>query len=409
MNQPQEKTALNLIDLFDKAYNFTAAKEVKAMGIYPYFHPVQSAPGNEVVIDGKSCIMVGSNNYLGLVDHPKVKEAAANAALKYGSGCTGSRFLNGTLDLHLQLEDRLAKFMGKEAALVFSTGFQTNLGAISCMLGKSDIALIDRQVHACIVDGCRLSHGKTFKFVHNDMNDLERVCNNLRTNGHRGGILVIVDGVFSMEGDITNLPDLVAVAEKYGARVMVDDAHAVGVLGKTGAGTAEHFDLVDKVDLTMATFSKSFASLGGYVVGETDVISYIKHHARALIFSASIPPANAAAALAALDIIESEPERREQLWKNARRMKKEFQNLGFDTGHSETPIVPIVVGEDLDAFRFWKELFDNGVFTNPVISPAVPPGKAMIRTSYTATHTDEHLDKVVEVFAKVGKNRGLIS
>ena len=409
MSQPQEKVASAITDLFERAYNFTAAKDVMAMGIYPYFHPVQSAPGNDVLIDGHKCIMVGSNNYLGLVDHPKVKQAAADAALKYGSGCTGSRFLNGTLDLHLELERRLAKFMKKPAALVFSTGFQTNLGAISSIVGKGDIALIDRQVHACIVDGCRLSHGKTFKFMHNDMNDLERVCNNLRNNGHRGGILIIVDGIFSMEGDIIKLPELVEVAQKFGARVMVDDAHSVGVLGKTGAGTAEHYDLIDKVDITMSTFSKSFASLGGYIVGETDVIDYIKHHARALIFSASIPPANAAAALAALNIIESEPERREHLWKNARRMKKEFQNLGFDTGHSETPIVPIVVGEDLDAFSFWKDLFDNGVFTNPVISPAVPPGKAMIRTSYTATHTDEHLDKVVEVFKRVGKKRGLIS
>ncbi len=409
MSQPQEKIATAITDLFDKAYSFTTAKDVMAMGIYPYFHPVQSAPGNDVIIDGKKCIMVGSNNYLGLVDHPKVKKAAADAAMKYGSGCTGSRFLNGTLDLHLELERRLAKFMKKETALVFSTGFQTNLGAISSILGKGDVAIIDRQVHACIVDGCRLSHGKTFKFAHNDMNDLERVCNNLRNNGHRGGIMIIVDGVFSMEGDITKLPELVEVAEKFGARVMVDDAHSVGVLGKTGAGTAEHFNLIDKVDITMATFSKSFASLGGYVVGEADVIDYIKHHARALIFSASIPPANAAAALAALDIIESEPERREHLWRNARRMKKEFQSLGFDTGHSETPIVPIVVGEDLDAFSFWKDLFDNGVFTNPVVSPAVAPGKAMIRTSYTATLTDEHLDKVVEVFKRVGQKHGLIS
>ncbi len=407
--QPQEKTAVAITDLFEKAFNYTAARDVMAMGIYPYFHPVQSAPGNEVVIDGKRCIMVGSNNYLGLVDHPKVKEAAANASLKYGSGCTGSRFLNGTLDLHLELEDRLAKFMKKEKALVFSTGFQTNLGTISCLVGKNDIALLDRQDHACIVDGCRLSYGKTYRFAHNDISDLERVCNNLKNNGHRGGILIIVDGVFSMEGDIINLPDLVKVAEKFGARVMVDDAHAVGVLGEHGAGTAEHFNLIDKVDLTTATFSKSFASLGGYVVGDADVIHFIKHNARALIFSASIPPANAAAALAALDIIESEPERRENLWKNARRMKKEFDSLGFNTGHSVTPIVPIVVGDDLDAIRLWKELFDNGIFTNPVVSPAVPQGQAMIRTSYTATHTDKHLDRVVEVIARVGKKRGLIS
>ncbi len=407
--QPQEKTAVTISDLFEKAYKFTAAREVMALGIYPYFHPVQSALGNEVVIDGKNCIMVGSNNYLGLVDHPKVKEAAAKASMKYGSGCTGSRFLNGTLDLHLELEDRLAKFMKKEKVLVFSTGFQTNLGVISCLVGKSDVALIDRQDHACIVDGCRLSYGKTHKFAHNDITDLERVCNNLRNNGHRAGILIIVDGVFSMEGDIINLPDLVKVAEKFDARVMVDDAHAVGVLGEHGAGTAEHFKLTDKVDLTMATFSKSFASLGGFVAGDSDIIHFIQHSARSLIFSASIPPANAAAALAALDIMESEPERRENLWKNARRMKKEFDSLGFDTGASETPIIPIVVGEDLEAFEFWKDLFDNGIFTNPVVSPAVPAGQSMIRTSYTATHTKEHLDRVVEIMARVGKKRGLIS
>jgi len=407
--QPQEKTAVTISDLFEKAYKFTAAREVMALGIYPYFHPVQSALGNEVVIDGKRCIMVGSNNYLGLVDHPKVKEAAAKASMKYGSGCTGSRFLNGTLDLHLELEDRLAKFMKKEKVLVFSTGFQTNLGVISCLVGKNDVALIDRQDHACIVDGCRLAYGKTHKFAHNDINDLERLCSNLRNNGHRAGILIIVDGVFSMEGDIINLPDLITVAKKFHARVMVDDAHAVGVLGENGAGTAEHFKLIDEVDLTMATFSKSFAALGGYVAGDTDIIHYIQHSARSLIFSASIAPANAAAALAALDIIESEPERRENLWKNARRMKKEFDSLGFDTGASETPIIPIVVGDDIEAFEFWKELFDNGVFTNPVVSPAVPAGQSMIRTSYTATHTDEHLDRVVEIMARVGKKRGLIS
>ncbi len=380
-----------------------------ALGIYPYFHPLQSAPGDEVVIDGHKCIMVGSNNYLGLVNHPKVKEAAANAALKYGSGCTGSRFLNGTLDLHLELEERLAKFMHRPAALVFSTGFQTNLGTISTLIGKNDAVIIDRQDHACIVDGARLSYGKVYKFAHNDMDDFERVLSNVRSNNSRGGILIVVDGVFSMEGDIINLPRLVEVAEQYNARVMVDDAHAIGVLGKTGAGTAEHFDLIDKVDITMGTFSKSFASLGGFIAAEKEVINYIKHRARALIFSASIPPANAASVIAALDIIESEPERRERMWKNAHRMQKEFRSLGFDIGNTETPIVPIVVGEDLDAFAFWKELFDNGVFTNPVISPAVPPGQAMIRTSYTATHTDEQLDRVVEVVAKVGRKKGLIS
>ncbi len=408
--QTEDKTEVAFPDIFEKCYNFTDARDIQAMGIYPFFHPLQSAPGNEVVIDGKKCIMVGSNNYLGLVNHPKVKEAAAQAALKYGSGCTGSRFLNGTLDLHLQLEERLAKFMKREACQVFSTGFQTNLGIISSIVGKGDTVILDRQDHACILDGARLSYGKIFKFAHNDVSDLERVIGNVRANHNgRGGILIVVDGVFSMEGDIIDLPGLVKVAKQYGARVMVDDAHSVGVLGETGAGTAEHFGLIDDVDLTMGTFSKSFASLGGFVAGNRDVIDYIKHHARSLIFSASPTPSNAAAALAALDIIESEPERREHLWRNAHKMQREFRNLGFNIGHTATPIVPIVVGEDLEAFAFWKELFDNGVFTNPVISPAVPPGQSMIRTSYTATHTDEQLDQVVEVMAKVGRAKGLIS
>ncbi|MBK7142801.1 MAG: pyridoxal phosphate-dependent aminotransferase family protein [bacterium] len=379
------------------------------MGIYPYFHPIQSAPGNEVVVEGQHCIMVGSNNYLGLVNHPKVKQAAADAALKYGSGCTGSRFLNGTLDLHLELERRLAKFMHKEAALVFSTGFQTNLGAISCMASKNDAIIIDRQVHACIVDGTRLSYGKVYKFAHNDIEDCERVVANVRNINGKGGMLIVVDGVFSMEGDIINLPDLVKVAKKYNARLMVDDAHSIGVLGPTGAGTAEHFGLTDDVDLIMGTFSKSFASLGGFVAGDFQVIDFIKHFARSLIFSASITPSSAAAVLAALDIIEAEPERREHLWRNARKMQAGFRNMGLDIGHTETPVVPIVVGEDLETFAFWKDLFDNGVFTNPVISPAVPPGRGMIRTSYTATHTDEQLDKVLEVIERVSRKRGLIS
>ena len=407
--QAKDKTEVSYPDLFEKCFNFTDADDVKAMGIYPFFHPLQSAPGDEVVVDGHKCIMVGSNNYLGLVDHPKVKEAAAAAAQKYGSGCTGSRFLNGTLDLHIELEERLAKFMKKDAALVFSTGFQTNLGTISALVGKSDAVLIDRQDHACIVDGCRLSYGKIYKFAHNDMDDLERVITNVRNNNLRGGILIAVDGVFSMEGDIINLPRLVEIAKAFNARILVDDAHGIGVMGETGAGTAEHFGLTDEVDMTMGTFSKSFASLGGFIAGDAKVIDYIQHTARSLIFSASIPPSNAAAVLAVLDVMKAEPERRENVWKNARRMQKEFKNLGFNIGHSATPIVPIVVGGDMDAFSFWKELFDNGVFTNPVISPAVPPGQAMIRTSYTATHTNAQLDRVVEVIAKVGRSRGLIS
>jgi len=404
-----EKAGIAVPDLFEKCFRYTDPQDVQALGVYPYFHPIQSAPGDEVVVDGHRCVMVGSNNYLGLVNHPKVKEAAAEAARKFGSGCTGSRFLNGTLDLHVELEERLAKFMKKEAALVFSTGFQTNLGTISTLIGKNDAVIIDRQDHACIVDGARLSYGKVYKFAHNDMSDYERVVRNVRANGLRGGMMVVVDGVFSMEGDIINLPKLVEISQANGVRVMVDDAHSIGVLGETGAGTAQHFGLINEVDITMGTFSKSFASLGGFIASSAEVINYVKHTARALIFSASIPPANAAAVLACLDIIESEPERRENLWKNARRMKKEFQNLGFNTGHSETPIVPIVIGEDIEAFAFWKALFDNGVFSNPVISPAVPPGQAMIRTSYTATHTDEQLDRVVEVVARVGREKGLIS
>ena len=407
--QTKDNTEVTYPDLFEKCFNFHDADNVKAMGIYPYFHPMQSAPGDEVVIDGHKCIMVGSNNYLGLVNHPKVKEAAAEAVRKYGSGCTGSRFLNGTLDLHLELEARLAKFMHKEAALVFSTGFQTNLGTISSLVGKSDAIIIDRQVHACIVDGCRLSYGKVYKFAHNDMDDLERVIANVRNINSRGGLLIAVDGVFSMEGDLIELPRLVEIAKKYGARILVDDAHGIGVMGETGAGTAQHFGLIDEVDMTMGTFSKSFASLGGFIAGNHKVIDYIQHTARSLIFSASIPPSNAAAVLAALDILEAEPERRENVLKNGRRIKKEFKALGFDTGNSVTPIVPIVIGEDLDAFAFWKELFDNGVFTNPVVSPAVPPGQAMIRTSYTATHTEAQLDQVVEVISKVGRAKGLIS
>ncbi len=404
----QDKTELSYIDLFEKCFQYTAANDVKALGIYPYFHPIQSAPGDDVIVDGKRCVMVGSNNYLGLVNHPKVKEASAEAARKFGSGCTGSRFLNGTLDLHLELEERLAKFMKRDRVLVFSTGFQTNLGTISCLVEKNDVVVIDRQVHACIVDGCRLSYGKVYKFAHNDMADLDRVLANVRNNNSRGGILIAVDGVFSMEGDIINLPKLVESAQKYGARVMVDDAHAIGVLGQTGAGTAEHFGLSDEVDMTTGTFSKSFAALGGFVAADADVIDYIQHRSRALIFSASMTPSSVAAVLAALDIIESEPERRERLWENANRMLRELKGLGFDTVDSATPIVPIVVGEDLDTFAFWKALFDNGVFTNPVISPAVPPGRAMIRTSYTATHTDEQLDRVLEVVAKVGREKGLI-
>ena len=396
-------------DLFEKCINFTRADEVKAAGLYPYFQPISSAPGNEVIINGKKMIMIGSNNYLGMTNDPRVKEAAAEAALKYGSGCTGSRYLNGTLDLHVELEERLAKFTKREAALVFSTGFQSNLGAISCIVGKNDAVVIDRGDHASIVEACRLSYGKTYKFAHNNMEDLDRVLGNLYNNGFRGGVLVVVDGVFSMEGDIIDLPNLVKVAKKHGARIMIDDAHAVGVLGKGGRGTAEHYDLIDKIDIQMGTFSKSFASIGGFIAASSNTINFIKHHSRELIFSASLPPSSTAAVLKVLDIIETEPERIQNLWKNAHKMHTEFRRLGFDIGATQTPIVPVMVGEDMNCFAFWKALFEEGIFTNPAISPAVPPGHALLRTSYTATHTDKHLDRVLEVFEKIGKKIGIIS
>jgi len=377
-----------------------------AAGMYPYFHPIQSGPGSEVIINGKSMIMIGSNNYLGLTGHPKVIEAAIGAIRKYGSGCTGSRFLNGTLDIHEELENRLAKFMKREAAICFSTGFQTNLGAVSALVGKDDFLFTDRADHASIVDGCRLAFGRTVKYRHNDMNDLERVLiNHARDDA---GKLVVTDGVFSMEGDIVHLPRLTELAQKYGARVYLDDAHSIGVLGKHGRGTGEHWGLEDKVDLIMGTFSKSFASLGGFLAGDEFVIHFVKHHARALIFSASMPPSAVATVLACLDIIESEPERIENLWKNTRKMKQGFDGLGFDTGHSQTPIIPIKIGEEEACFIFWKQLFENGVFANPSIAPAVPPHQAIIRTSYMATHTDDELDKVLEIFAKLGKQLGII-
>jgi 8-amino-7-oxononanoate synthase len=391
-------------DIFEKCFKFNAARELQKIGVYPFFRVIESAQDPEVIMNGRKMIMVGSNNYLGLTNHPKVKEAAIEAIKKYGTGCAGSRFLNGTLDIHVKLEEKLAHFMRKEAALVFSTGFQVNLGVISALVGKDDIVIIDKMDHASIVDGCRLSYGEVKRFKHNDIADLERILN--ENNGR--GKLVVVDGVFSMEGDIINLPEVLKITKKYGARLLVDDAHGIGVLGKTGRGTAEHFGLENEVDLIMGTYSKSLASIGGFIAGDADVIHYIKHFARALIFSASPPPASIAAVSAAVDIIENEPERIEWLWKNTHKMLKGFKELGFDSGPSETPIIPIIVGQDETAFKFVMMLQEEGVFANVAVSPAVPPGKALIRTSYMATHTDEHLDKVLEAFKKVGKALGLI-
>jgi 8-amino-7-oxononanoate synthase len=393
------------MDLFEKCIDFTEAEEVKKLGVYPYFRPISSGQDTEVMVDGKRMIMIGSNNYLGLTSHPKVKEAAIEALRKFGSGCSGSRFLNGTLQLHEELEGKLAKFMKKEAALVFSTGFQTNLGTISALVNRKDYVIIDRSDHASIVDACRLSFGTVLKFKHNDMTDLARVLRNCENNA---GKLITVDGVFSMEGDIAHLPEIVKLAQKHNARLMVDDAHSIGVLGKHGRGTAEHFGLEDEVDIVMGTFSKSFASLGGFIAANERVINYTKHFSRALIFSASPPPAAVAACLAALKIIETEPERRERLWKITRRMHKEYKSLGFNIGTTQTPIIPIFIGDDMKTFKFWKTLSDEGIFVNPIISPAVPPGSQLLRTSYTATHTDEQMDRVLEVFKKVGKKMGVI-
>jgi 8-amino-7-oxononanoate synthase len=391
-------------DIFDKCFKFDKAKMLMSHGLYPFFRMIESAQDPEIVMNGRRMIMVGSNNYLGLTNHPKVKEAAIEAIKKYGTGCAGSRFLNGTLDIHVNLEEKLAGFMRKDAALIFSTGFQVNLGVISALVGKDDVVIIDKMDHASIIDGCRLSFGEIRKFRHNDMADLERM---LREYEYRDK-LIVVDGVFSMEGDIAHLPDIVELAKKYGARLMVDDAHGIGVLGKTGRGTVEHFGLEDEVDLIMGTYSKSLASIGGFISGSADVIHYIKHFARSLIFSASPPPASVASVSAAIDIIENEPERRDQLWKNTTKMLNGLKNLGFETGLSKTPIIPVLVGEDEKAFLMAMMLQEEGVFANVAVTPAVPAGKALIRTSYMATHTDEHLDIVLQAFEKVGKKLGLI-
>lgn len=393
------------MDLFEKCRKYTAAKEVMATGCYPYFHVVESEQNPEVIVEGRKMLMLGSNNYLGLTSHPKVKEAAIEAIKKYGSGCAGSRFLNGTLDIHVKLEEKLASFSRKEAALTFSTGYQTNLGIISSLAGKDDVVVIDKSDHASIFDACRLSFAEIKKFKHNDMSSLEFV---LRECGDRGK-LVVVDGVYSMEGDIAPLPDILKVCKKYGARLMVDDAHGVGVLGKTGRGAAEHFGLEKEVDIIMGTYSKSLASIGGFVAANEDVIHYIKHTSRPLIFSASPSPASTASVLAALEIIDQEPERRERLWHNTNKMRKAFKRMGFDTGVSETPIIPLLMGEMEQAFMMWKILWEEGVFVNPVVPPATQPGRCLIRTSYMATHTDEMLDRALGILEKAGKKLGVIS
>ena len=392
------------MDLFTKAFEYETVKQAKASGTYPYFIPLDRNEGTEVVYQDRRIIMCGSNNYLGLTTHPKVREAAINAIKRFGTSCTGSRFLNGNMTIIEELEEKLAQWVGKEAALVFSTGMQVNLGTISSIVSKRDIVILDKEDHASIVDGAFLSGGKIERFRHNDIPHLERVLQSLP---EEPGKLLIVDGLFSMEGDIAKLPEIIPLCKKYNVRLMVDDAHAMGVLGG-GRGTAAHFGMTEDVDLIMSTFSKSFASIGGFIAGDRDVVDYIKHHARSLIFSASIPPANTATALAALEIMHDEPELVEHLTWNAEFMRKGYKQLGFDTGHSESPIIPIIIGDDALTFKVWRDLFDNGVFVNPVISPATAPGRQLLRTSYMATHTKPQMVKVLEVFEKVGKENRLI-
>jgi 8-amino-7-oxononanoate synthase len=410
-SRPQEEPVATTqvaqqIALFEKCKNFTQAREVQAAGLYPYFTPISESEDTVVTIGGKSKVMMGSNNYLGLTHHPRVLEAARKALERYGSGCTGSRFLNGTLDLHETLEARLAQFVGKEACLVLSTGYQANLGLVSGLVGRGEIVYLDKLDHASIVDGAKLSFGDVVRFNHGDLAGLERI---LSRDDRPKGAMIIVDGIYSMEGDIADLPRLAPLAHRHGAALAVDDAHSVGVLGPTGAGTAEHFGVVDDVDIIVGTFSKSLASIGGFVAGQEYVIHYLKHHARPLIFSAALPPSNTAGVLAALEILQSEPERRVSLWANTRLLADGLRSLGYDLGQSETPIIPVLVGTMERTFLFWRKLFDAGVFTNPVVPPAVPAAQCRLRASLMATHTKEQIDFALDAFAAIGRQLGVIS
>ena len=396
---------LQNIQLFDKCRNFTKAREVQAAGLYPYFKPISDSEDTAVVIEGKKRIMLGSNNYLGLTHHPKVVDAATRALHRYGSGCTGSRFLNGTLDLHLQLESALARFLGKEDCLVFSTGYQANLGLISGLIGRGDLVYLDKLDHASIVDGAKMSYGDTLRFAHGDLEGLDRMIE--RTRGNRGA-MIVVDGVYSMEGDVANVPELVRIAKKHAVALALDDAHSLGVMGPKGDGTAAHFGLTDEVDLIAGTFSKSLASIGGFVAGTENVIHFLKHHSRPMIFTASLPPSNTAGVLAALELMQTEPGRRESLWANTRRFHDGMRSLGYDIGETETPIIPVLIGPMDTTFVFWRKLFDAGVFTNPVMPPAVPPSQCRLRTSLMATHTFEQIDFCLEQFASIGRELGVV-
>ncbi|MCE9539760.1 MAG: pyridoxal phosphate-dependent aminotransferase family protein [Bacteroidetes bacterium] len=379
---------------------YIVPQEIKKHGYYPFFREIESAQDTEVLIGGKKILMFGSNSYLGLTNHPKTKEAAINAIKKYGTGCAGSRFLNGTIDLHIQLENVLADFVGKPAAIVFSTGLQSNLGTVSTLTGRNDYILIDELDHASIIDGCRLSFSKTIKYKHNDIDDLESTLESLPSEGIK---LIVVDGVFSMEGDVANLPQIVKIAEKYSANIMVDEAHSLGVFSKNGSGVSAHFGLTDKIDIIMGTFSKSLASVGGFIASDEHTINYLKHQSRSLMFSASISPANAASALAAIEIIKAEPWRIEQLWKNTRYALTSLKDLGFDVGKTETPIIPIYVRDDVKTFKLTKMLQDEGVFVNPVVSPAVKSDSSLIRFSLMATHTNQQIDFAIGKIEKIAK------
>ena len=398
-------TSSSAVALFDKCRGFTRAREAQAAGLYPYFTPITAAEDTVVTIHGKTKVMMGSNNYLGLTHHPKVIEAAQAALHKYGSGCTGSRFLNGNLDLHEELEARLREFLGKEACLVFSTGYQANLGLVTGLVDRGEVAYLDKLDHASIVDGAMMSRSQVVRFNHGDLQGLDK---KLQSADRPKGAMIIVDGIFSMEGDVADLPKLVPLAKKHGAALAVDDAHSIGVLGPTGAGTAEHFGLTDQVDLIVGTFSKSLASIGGFVAGDETVIHYLKHHARPLIFTAALPASNTAGVLAALEILRSEPERRTALWANTKRLADGLKGLGFDIGPSTTPIIPVLIGPLDRTLVVWRHLFDAGVFTNPVVPPAVPPSQCRLRASVMATHTPEQVDFALEAFASLGKQMGVI-
>ena len=392
-------------DIFNKAFGFTKADEVKALGLYPYFKPLEATDGTIVEIEGNEVIMAGSNNYLGLTNDQRTIEAAQAAIVKYGTGCTGSRYLNGTLDIHIELEERLADFMNKESCVLFSTGYQTNEGSIQTIAGRNDIIFSDKDNHACIVVGTQCSVAKTMRYNHNDMDHLRRL---LEKADPDAGKIIISDGVFSMSGTLAKIPELVALSKEFGARLYLDDAHAVGVIGEGGRGSASTFGLLEEVDLISGTFSKSFASLGGFLVGQREVIEYIRHHSPAHIFSASMPPANVATVLKAMDIMAEEPWRLTRLHEISTYMRTELRKLGFNVWTSQTPIIPIVIGEMMLCFQFWKDLFEAGVYTNAVIPPAVPQGQSLLRTSYMASHTDEHLDRILEAFRKVGLKHGII-